>query len=99
MELILAHHNHDNQEGRVDTPQNANKAEKTGGFQGRETPASYQPRSHGQKENTLGGKGDKHLILALKEPRMLNILGQSHSKRRKCNMTSASIRQMLLIRR
>ena len=37
MELILAHHNHHNQEGRVDTPQNANKAEKTGGFQARET--------------------------------------------------------------
>lgn len=76
MELILAHHNHHNQEGRVDTSQNSNKAEKTG-FQGRESSFIQASVSWTEKNGEGGGK---HLILALKEPRMLNILGQSHSK-------------------
>lgn len=55
MELILAHHNHHNQEGRVDTSQNSNKAEKTGGFQGRESSfiqasVSWTERKYSRRE-------------------------------------------------
>lgn len=54
MELILAHHNHHNQEGRVDTSQNSNKAEKTG-FQGRESSfiqasVSWTERKYSRRE-------------------------------------------------
>ena len=54
MELILAHHNHHNQEGTVDTSQNSNKAEKTG-FQGRESSfiqasVSWTQRKYSRRE-------------------------------------------------